>query len=298
MTRVFRSFTLNFSPLAQNAAKTIQYSSFPGAMSSTDDFFLLSSGLYTSETTLNVYNMSIYKGNISPNTLMVWMRAMVANRMSKSGKEWMRIFSLYNSGTYNSQWTVLDLNLFTPGKKLPPGLIYVLEQMPGMIQTADVTELLSYGYYPSYNVPSLEPLSTYSGNTAAAAEHPTTDDYSNCVRAKLFKKLQTTVHDIESFKYVLRYNHFQTDPLQLQDPTLALSARGDLRVARPSAFGAIDCKVSSYSMWKSGMLVSAVAGPTTQQSPFAFSTFRGKMPPHAGMPDLFNFSWVTIDPRV
>jgi hypothetical protein len=48
---------------------------------------------------------------------------------------------------------ILDLNLFTPGKELPAGLLWVAEQIPRLIASADVTQQLARGYWPSYNIP-------------------------------------------------------------------------------------------------------------------------------------------------
>ena len=39
---------------------------------------------------------------------------MVANRLSRTGSEWTSIVSWHNSGTYNNQWMVVNMNLFTP----------------------------------------------------------------------------------------------------------------------------------------------------------------------------------------
>lgn len=48
---------------------------------------------------------------------------------------------------------VLDLKRFTPGEELPAGLLWVAEQIPGLIVSADLTEQLARGYFPSYNIP-------------------------------------------------------------------------------------------------------------------------------------------------
>jgi hypothetical protein len=48
---------------------------------------------------------------------------------------------------------VVDLTLFTPGKELPDGVLWVAEQLPGLVVAADVTETLLRGYWPSFNVP-------------------------------------------------------------------------------------------------------------------------------------------------
>ena len=54
--------------------------------------------------------MSIYDV-ITPRSILSWMRVMVANRMASSGKQWIDVFSKYNSGTYNNQvtWNCLSM---------------------------------------------------------------------------------------------------------------------------------------------------------------------------------------------
>lgn len=48
---------------------------------------------------------------------------------------------------------VVDLKRFSPGKELQPGLLTVIEQIPGLVLSADKTQTLERGYWPSYNVP-------------------------------------------------------------------------------------------------------------------------------------------------
>ena len=52
------------------------------------------------------------------------------------------------------QWMVLDYNKFIPGQPLIPGTLWILEQLPGMVEMADLTEHLNEnGYWASYNLP-------------------------------------------------------------------------------------------------------------------------------------------------
>lgn len=46
--------------------------------------------------------MSLYDA-VQPDSLMSWIRVMVANRMAANGSDWATIFALHNSGTYNNQ---------------------------------------------------------------------------------------------------------------------------------------------------------------------------------------------------
>ena len=43
------------------------------------------------------------------------VRAMIANRIAKDGREWRNAFVQRNSGTYNNQWMIIDYKKFTPG---------------------------------------------------------------------------------------------------------------------------------------------------------------------------------------
>ena len=46
-----------------------------------------------------------------------------------------------NSGTYDNEWTVLDLKLFTPGTAtLKPGLLWVGDQLPGAVISGDAEQ--------------------------------------------------------------------------------------------------------------------------------------------------------------
>ena len=97
MLRVFKTVTFNFN-MVDISAKTIQYSSYPGMISSTDDFYSLSSGFGVMETSLSIYNKSLYSV-LTPHSLISGIRAMVANRMARSGSEWAEYFGFQNSGT-------------------------------------------------------------------------------------------------------------------------------------------------------------------------------------------------------
>lgn len=54
---------------------------------------------------------------------------------------------------YVNQYMVVDFNKFTPGAPLPPGTLWVVEEIPGLVAGGDQTAVLERGYFPSYNVP-------------------------------------------------------------------------------------------------------------------------------------------------
>lgn len=296
MMRIFKHVTLNYKATGTNA-KTISFSSYPGMVSSFDDYYVTDSGFSVIETSVMVFNLTMYDGNIRPDLLLYWMRTMVANRMATSAPHWTQLIQKHNSGTYNNQWMVLDLNKFTPGKDLPADTMWVAEQFPGVVGTRDVTEILRYGYYPSYNVPMIKELFYASGyGEAVALQGPEMNDYEMCVRAQIFRRDQGKVHDMKSFKFMMQYNDFEVDPISNGNPLYAISSRADLDPHAPQCFGALDAKVSSWSMWKKGNLIDAWSGPTPQQPRFGYNTTLANCGLHVGLPPVYDFGWLTMSP--
>jgi hypothetical protein len=59
--------------------------------------------------------------------------------------------------------------------------------------------------------------------------------------------------------------------------------------------GGIDAKVTSSQLFKAGLSTSAISGPTYDYlPPFQFSTSPFANLTHEGMPDLWQFPWMTI----
>lgn len=98
--------------------------------------------------------------------MLEFVRAMVANRLAYNPMDWVDIFKLYNSGTYNNQWMIVNYAAFQPGSPLPDeDVLHVLEQMPGYIVHDDFTKhLINQTYWASYNVPYFPFIYNISGN--------------------------------------------------------------------------------------------------------------------------------------
>jgi hypothetical protein len=297
MVRIFKHLTMNYNDV-MTVSKTISYSSYPGMLSSFDDFYLTNTGINAIETSLEVFNLTMYVGNINPQSVLYWTRVMIATRSATSAPNWAATMAKYNSGTYNNQWMILDLSLFTPGKPLLPNTMWVCEQLPGIVKSRDVTEMLRYGYYPSYNVPMDEELFLLAGYAeTVAVQGPEMNDYQTCVRAEIFRRDQGKVKDLESFKHIMRYNDYEQDPISNGNPLYAIASRVDLDPEQPQCFGALDAKISSYSLWKAGQTIVTQSGPTQQQPVFEFNnTLAPDCGLHAGMPEVFRFGWYSQQP--
>ncbi|XP_017325186.1 putative phospholipase B-like 2 isoform X2 [Ictalurus punctatus] len=265
MLRIMKRYVFSFRTSLKDQTlipgHTQAFSSYPGSIFSGDDFYILSSGLVTMETTIGNSNPDLWKFVKPQGSVMEWLRNIVANRLARSGKEWADIFSQYNSGTYNNQWMIVDYKSFIPGRLgLSKGLLTVLEQIPGMIQTADKTEeLYNTSYWASYNIPynnfMNDPLSACDGcNPAQNGE--------NAISAR--------------------------SDLNPANGTYPFGALGQ----RPH--GGTDMKMTSYGLFKQYELL-AVSGPTWDQVPaFEWSTSPYSSLTHIGHPDRWDFPTVHI----
>lgn len=68
-----------------------------GFLMSLDDFYLLGSGLLMTQTSIGVFNASLFS-QLSPHSLLAWQRVRLANGLAHTGEEWAQVFSRYNSG--------------------------------------------------------------------------------------------------------------------------------------------------------------------------------------------------------
>jgi len=249
-------------------------------------------------------NSTLYIDNIRTTTVPYWCRVMVANRMASNGQDWMNVFGLYNSGSYNNQWIIVDNKLFVPGQPLVAGVLWVGEQVPGYLVSADMTSTLTdEGYWASYNIPYFSFIYNISGYWPFYEKFGNTYSHDECARAKIFRRDEAAVQTLLDMKRIMRYNEWQTDALSEQDSCRGISARCDLNppwavntLNSYSAFGAIDSKITSNSM-SGARATAAVAGPTwDSQNPFAW-TQQFKYVPHFGQPTVFAFDWLTMIPN-
>lgn len=305
MLRVFKRYEFGDMP-------AVAMSSFPGVLASADDFYQLPH-LVVLETTITVYNNDLLR-DATPSALPYWIRAMTANYMAASGPQWMEVFKRHNSGTYNNMWMVVDYSKFTPGAPLPEGLFTVGEQLPGFFHYEDQTHVLSYGYWPSYNV-AMYPKTRQLSGQADMEQHDPMLSYQEGARAQVFRRDQATVESDEDMQRIMRYNRYQTDPLARGNTCNQLACRKDLpnmlvasksvggggtNTADPAAatmaFGAIDAKYTNFAHMRAKRTI-AISGPTHDDQPvfdWTQADLSVQKTPHVGQPDRFDFDWVVM----
>jgi len=294
MNRIYKHYQFTLSA-PYVATKTMSFSSYPGVLASIDDFYMLSpNGLVMLETTNGIFNTDLYK-YVVPQSLLAWHRVRLANMMADSGEQWAFLVAQYNSGTYNNQYMIIDTKLFTPNEPLVPNTLWIIEQIPGLVESADETATLSRGYWPSYNVPFFEKIANISGWSEMEKKNPSMS-YQLAPRAELFRRDQGNVVDLKSMQYLMRENNYKTDPYSHGDPGNAICSRFDLETSDPYPSGCYDSKITSFSLMKS-FASESISGPTAQGlPPFSWAAFPEFI--HAGQPEVFNFDFLNMQPQL
>jgi hypothetical protein len=92
MLRIYKHYNLQYS-----TPQVSSFSSYPGTVSSIDDFYMLAT-MSVMETTNSVLKLNV--SAISPvGTVPTFIRSQVANTLASGGKHWADIFARENSGT-------------------------------------------------------------------------------------------------------------------------------------------------------------------------------------------------------
>ncbi|GIL87628.1 hypothetical protein Vretimale_14663 [Volvox reticuliferus] len=314
MLRIYKHYNLRLNQLTgvggQPANTRISFSSYPGQISSADDWYLLGSGLVVTETSLDTFDHNRFNATYGCTTqsLLSWQRVLAANLLAVDGPGWAELAAAYNGGTYNNQYMIVNLNLFSPGSELQPGLLTVTEIIPGLIVSADATSDLLLGHFPSYNVPYFPEVYEAAGYRRHAeamaargqefAEAARGISYQLAPRAKIFRRDAASAAELDSFRRLLRSNGWDrrpdtSDPLSASSPWDALCARGDLDPESPALYGCYDGKVTNFRRALE-LSADAINGPTTENGQEAFRwDVHGHIPStkYRGMLEVYETEW-------
>ncbi|XP_054447379.1 phospholipase B-like 1 [Pteronotus mesoamericanus] len=293
MLRIFKHWDFNLRDKDTSTGR-LSFSSYPGFLESLDDFYILGSGLVLLQTTNMVFNKTLLK-LVTPQSLLAWQRVRVANMMANDGKQWAEIFSRYNSGTYNNQYMVLDMKKVKPKYSLDTGTLYIVEQIPSYVEYSEQTDALRKGYWPSYNIPFHEKIYNWSGYPMLVQKLGLDYSYDLAPRAKIFRRDQGRVTDLASMKYIMRYNNYKKDPYSRGDPCNTICCREDLNSLDPSPGGCYDTKVADLFLALE-YTAHAISGPTVQDGLPVFHWTRFNKTLHEGMPETYNFDFITMKP--
>jgi len=297
MNRIFKYYDL---PLGDNVAQKMGFSSYPGVAGSTDDYYLMDTGLVVTETTISMLTDEPYDKLEDSNTSVPdFMRIMLSNRLAKTGQDWVDYMKKSSTGTYSSQWMVVDYNKFKPGEQLQNGTLFVIEQIPGINHIEDASAFLQkQGYWGSENRAWFKEVKDSIGQTEAEEVHGDLFSADRNPRAQIFNATATSVQTLVDMRHELQRNHWPHEPDGgPAQPDHAIAARGDLDKESPNPNGGVDSKITNFCLAKK-LMAEAISGPThDNQKVFRWTDEKtGKQlfptAPHDGMPDVWNFDWV------
>ena len=124
------------------AASQVSFSSYPGMLASTDDFYLTANKLVVTETTLTIMDDNALR-RMTAEGVGSWMSTVVASRLATSGEEWAELFLANSAHTYSCQWLIVDYGRFKKGSVTQnKGLFWILEDVPGAFVSKDMTDQL------------------------------------------------------------------------------------------------------------------------------------------------------------
>eukprot|EP00747_Dinoflagellata_sp_TGD_P131108 gnl/TRDRNA2_/TRDRNA2_174929_c0_seq7.p1 gnl/TRDRNA2_/TRDRNA2_174929_c0~~gnl/TRDRNA2_/TRDRNA2_174929_c0_seq7.p1 ORF type:complete len:496 (+),score=77.07 gnl/TRDRNA2_/TRDRNA2_174929_c0_seq7:50-1489(+) len=231
MTRIFKYYEFQL-PGAYTFAKIIGMSSYPGCVSSTDNFYIMDSGLTVVDTSLEILNPKLFDLIPEfPNNphIPTFMHVMSCNRMARTAPQWTTLFAEQNGGTNNAQWMVVDFNRFDRGHPLPDNAFWLLEQVPGLTQMQDLShELRSHGYWASYNRPYFKETRQRSGHAYAQKLYGELYSYAASPRAGIFSRLSVAVETLFDMRGMMNRNSWPNEGVDPNEPGHAISARLDL----------------------------------------------------------------------
>lgn len=167
---------------------------------SLDDFYLSSTGLASTETTLFIFNKELFRDLTPQGVVYEPFRVMVSNRLATNGSQWANTFERYNSGTYNNQWMIVDYNrLAQSPKDLQDGVLTVLEQVPNKVIIEDQTKALrEKSYWASYNRAFYPEIQELVGQNAMIKQYGDWFTHDKTARAKIYGRDHVKVNTSES----------------------------------------------------------------------------------------------------
>merc|ERR550537_777309 len=303
MTRIYKFYSLPL-PNSETMATTISMSSYPGTVTSGDNFFMADSGLTLTDTSLEMVNPFGFDGVKDfpfnahiPN----FMHILISLRLAKNAADFAEHYEKQNTGTLMAQWMVVDYNMFTPGQAPVQNLLWVIEQVPGKIVAKDMSLVLrQQGYWASANRPFFQDVRDVSWFTNAQKSHGKLYSATDCPRCRIFSDNAPNVNSLFDIRGLIHRNNYPVQAIGPFLPGHEISARFDLDPKEPIANGGIDSKIVSNCLFKL-QTVQAISGPSHVMLPFfqwKGADGREKFPgmPHVGLPNTWNFNWQMISP--
>lgn len=319
MLRIFKTFTFTHVQHPSFANRRFTMASYPGYLSSTDDWVSLpDTQILVTETTNECISKKRLRKYVVPDSVTTVIRSVVASVLSRTGEEWFDWFSRENSGTYNNQWILVDFHKFDLWKRsadrfasVPTDVLWIGEQAPGLVVSKDMTQhLFEETFWASYNRPYFTEIANVSGYSTASKLKGEWFHHQKCPRARMFAALHSAVTDVASMKSIMTLNRWESmNATYLHthscpknqiagrydiDPHLDENTEDFKKCGPVMAYGALDCKISNSALMAadSTLIVSAPLWHNTAPA-FNWSALpESAQSAHWGHPDVWDFPFV------
>ncbi|XP_036149336.1 putative phospholipase B-like lamina ancestor [Monomorium pharaonis] len=293
MLRLLKRYTFGYHvlPVSKNSASvpggSIVMSSYPGALSSHDEFYLIQGEnreLIVAGTPLTVSNRSLWNFMSEKDQVMSSARVMAANRLAMNEQSWSRSMSLQNGADVARLWVTLEPR---------DGIVCLVEQLPGLIRPTDISKkIINSDVLWAISETQLSEINVAIGENEVEEEEEKKEEDDDETKNELVTRLQSNITTAKNFRKLMQDYSHEKFINEDEDQSRILTKRGN-REKIDLPFGIIDTKtvlanadgVESFE---------AISGPIVLDStqPFQWSTTFPNVS-HIGQPDIFNFDSVT-----
>lgn len=279
MLRLLKKYTFGYHVLPKTSApvpgRSIIMSSYPGALSSHDEFYLIQGQnheLIVAGAPWIVAKRSLWNFINTKDQVMSSIRVMTANRLKTNGQHWFDSISLQNDVDIRRQWITLEPRV---------GTIWFIKQLPRITHKTYISKQIAV----SGVLWSTEEIRLHENNETDRNPY-------DIVKSEMIARLQTNITTMKQFRRLMRGHNHETSIIENEEQARILTYRGDLR-KEPLPFGVIDTKIILADI--NGIdTFEAISGPSTlgSKQPFQWSKIFPNIS-HIGHPDVFNFDSVT-----
>jgi len=281
MIRIAKHYHLHFG----NLVKGFSMSSYPGCISSTDDYII---------TTRGWVLLSAWFGQAKARPMLdhggmpAFLRATLAMRLATNQRTWAKVYGALPGLAGGKQWLIVDYSLMKEGQGLANDTVWLVESLPTEERAGDVTEHVRQdGFFEIHGAPFFRAIREALG--WSPTRHSSRDQH----RFSALHDKAGTIRGLASAREVLT----EVEPSRDANIQLPVAPRLDLGGTVPIPYGAIDAKVASRCLVQK-LAFQGRSSPGILRSGLPFSwdnnTHGFAAWPHLGVPAVGNKDWVDL----
>jgi len=294
MHRVMKTYKVNFG----TSVGKISMSSYPGCVSSTDDYFITEPGFVIMSTNLWVPTSGKYSMPAKTNDgVAVFVRALIATRLAAQPRQWGKIYGDISGIAGAKQWIVTNYANFCAKKEaqgcpaVSKGTVFLFESLPTIERFGDVSkEVHEHGFFEAHGVPHFRQIREIFGLKPIGP-----DAFNAKLKSALIEKA-SSAENAAAARGILQQVHVGPSingnvqqPITTRDDEKKNAEKLD---QPPIPEGGIDAKLTTSCLVKS-MQAQVISRPAVdaESPPFVWDTSGLNSWPHNGVPNKWDFAW-------